>query len=451
MSSPTGNFTCPADNRTFPDTEAIQFHNTGTIIRNHENTPRFGHSSNITSVIEYGSKEEGKDYLIGILSASIAMFIFFLLWISFLLICKCLGYKLVGFLSGSRVRIPPPPKPSSDQKDGIMKQEEDADGGLPAEPPADSPVESGGDVSEEKGGKNDEAEVQVQGEDAGGQKDTEDFESEQITSSASYEQDLESWRKAVKVRENRQRRIRIVVLFCGLVIVVMCILMIVYGINSLIRSFYSARNGLRKAEDLAYTGVEIIDNFMESNNRTMGAARTIDSSDLCAPVADAVCQSLQPGEDNCIPNDDIQAFLEELEDSVSNELLNMRSDLNETAELLGALNDKIGQYIWAFWVSAGAAALLALLTICIMSGVILAWQNKLHGNYIQKFASCIRGWFIVPIFIFLVIIGWLLSMVFVIGSTASADMCYNSPDANVLVRILRLLSLFLFSASLFSV
>lgn len=410
-------FICPADNRTFQDTEAIPFRNTGIIVRTHEATPRFGHTKNITAVIENESKEQAKDYLLGILSASIAMFIFFLLWVSFLLICKCLGYNRVGFLSGSSVRIPPPPKPSED-KDGIIKKEESAGEGSAPVSPADP---GGDDLKQETGEKNDEAEVQA--EDLGGQEE------------ANYEQKLENWKEAVKVREKRMRRIRITVLCCGLFIVVTCILMIVFGVDSLARSLRSGRAGLKKTEELAYAGIEIIDDYFETQNQTLGVARTLDGSTWCAPVVDAICQYLEPGQDNCIPQNDIQNFFEDIEDAVTNELTNVRDDLLELAEMVGSLNDKVGQFEWAFWVSAAAVALLALLTIMIMSGVILAWNNRARGNCIQKFASCMRGWLVTPIFIFLVIIGWVLSMVFVVGSTTAADFCYNSPDQNVLVCV----------------
>jgi hypothetical protein len=37
--------------------------------------------------------------------------------------------------------------------------------------------------------------------------------------------------------------------------------------------------------------------------------------------------------------------------------------------------------------------------------------------------------------VILLILGWIFSMVFVIGSAATGDFCYGSPDENVVVRL----------------
>jgi hypothetical protein len=63
----------------------------------------------------------------------------------------------------------------------------------------------------------------------------------------------------------------------------------------------------------------------------------------------------------------------------------------------------------------------------MMTGVLLAWVHKLPRVF-----YCFRTIVIVPSFIFLVLISWVFSMVFVIGSMALADTCVDSPDAIVL-------------------
>jgi len=72
-------------------------------------------------------------------------------------------------------------------------------------------------------------------------------------------------------------------------------------------------------------------------------------------------------------------------------------------------------------------------TLVIASGIIIAWLKKVRSGWMNKLYSCVRGWFMVPLFTVLVIICWIFSMVFVIGSTMSADMCYNGPDEKLQV------------------
>jgi len=51
-----------------------------------------------------------KNYVIGLLSASIVIFAVFAVWLSTLLMLKCCcGYKMVGFFSGKEVRLPKKP------------------------------------------------------------------------------------------------------------------------------------------------------------------------------------------------------------------------------------------------------------------------------------------------------------------------------------------------------
>jgi hypothetical protein len=118
-------------------------------------------------------------------------------------------------------------------------------------------------------------------------------------------------------------------------------------------------------------------------------------------------------------------------DQVLAQLVQVRSDLVEASNIMNSVNQEVAKFNWAFWVAAGAVILMAVCTILILNGVIMAWQNKLRGTCWQRTTSCFRGWFIVPLFVFLLIVGWVFSMVFVMGYTATSDFCYNSPDENV--------------------
>jgi len=86
-------------------------------------------------------------------------------------------------------------------------------------------------------------------------------------------------------------------------------------------------------------------------------------------------------------------------------------------------------YNWAFFVASSFAGLLLILCIFISYGIIEAWCGcSKNRKCLSKVFAILRNWLMLPIFIFLVIISWLFSMVFIIGSTASADMCVDSPD-----------------------
>lgn len=372
----------------FRNTSAAVFQNTNAIISGHANTPRFGHTNNITALIDVaGDRANASDeelaqmrsYLVGLVSASIAIFVFFCFWMLTLLVLKCLGYRNVGFFSGSKIKIPSQPtRPMDPNEDGLAVTAAGRAGG-----------EGGEDES-------------VYGAEGG---------------DSNYEQEIENWKVAVQVRERRQRNIRIMVLLCGLVIVVMCILFLVFGVRSLTYSFGSIRKGLRQAEDLALSATVVIDEYIVAQKETLAAAQTIDESDICAPVINVICQVLTEqfgqtfNDGQCLPTGEIQSFIQTAGGEVMQELDKTRSDATEVAKRLDSLDKTLGRFTWLFWVAAGVAIVLMLLTIFIMSGVILAWQNKLRGNCIQKCGSGIRAWLMVPLFIFLVVLSWVFSMV----------------------------------------
>ena len=86
-------------------------------------------------------------------------------------------------------------------------------------------------------------------------------------------------------------------------------------------------------------------------------------------------------------------------------------------------------YNWAFIVASSLAGLLLILCLFISYGIIEAWCGcSKNRKCVSKVFAILRNWLLLPIFILLVIISWLFSMVFIIGSTASADMCVDSPD-----------------------
>jgi hypothetical protein len=104
---------CPVDLRFRDDYQPPGFESTRRSLEFLDNgIPRFGKSADLLDLIQ-GSDEEKKDYLLGLTAASMAIFGFFGLWILLWGIWSWLGHDIVGVLSGSRIRMTPPPQPKS--------------------------------------------------------------------------------------------------------------------------------------------------------------------------------------------------------------------------------------------------------------------------------------------------------------------------------------------------
>lgn len=86
------------------------FTNTRVMQNFHVAVPRFGFSNDLEDLV-VGDSDDKKDYLLGLMAASLGFFCFILVWILVIMSFKCLGYQRVGFLSGRRMKIPRPPTP----------------------------------------------------------------------------------------------------------------------------------------------------------------------------------------------------------------------------------------------------------------------------------------------------------------------------------------------------
>ena len=102
---------CPVDLRFRDDYQPAAFDSTRRSLEFlTTGIPRFGKSAELLDLIQ-GSDDEQKDYLLGLTAASMALFGFFGLWIILWAIWSWLGHDTVGVLSGSRIRMKPPPQP----------------------------------------------------------------------------------------------------------------------------------------------------------------------------------------------------------------------------------------------------------------------------------------------------------------------------------------------------
>lgn len=409
---------CPVLALNFTDTPAVSFANTRSIVAGHEDTPRMGHSHNITQAFT-GTSAQAKDYLIGLLSASIVMFAFFSLWLSVVLALKCAGYRRVGLWSGAGMGIPSQRQhlPSEIAPTTVYKGAEGV-AGVDASKATDPTDVAQGHPAQQW--NDDEVDPVAPA--------LECADSDNAT----------AWEKLVRRRERRIRNVRIALLLSGTAIVVGAILMLVYGVRGLNQSIGFGHSGLDQGESLANTGVSLIDAFLERQNATLTAAQAVQEASnvtLCPQVKTAICSD--PAEFDCgMIFDALPSFLSMMDD-IATQLTSTQGDLNETAALINSANAALSSFDWAFWVAAGAVILLIFCTLIILNGVILAWRKQLHGTKWQRVTSRLRAWFIVPLFVVLLIIGWIFSMVFVIGSAATADFCYDSPNGNVVVRLFR--------------
>lgn len=360
---------CLIDDNFEEDFQVPSFRNTAAIEWMHSAPPRFGHDSDLNDLIG-GSQEDGNDYIKGLLASSIAMFCFFSVWIMTLLVLKCCGPKRIGIWSGS---ITP----------------------LPAEPP-------------NKGGR--------------------------------LEDHLErrAWSAQKQAAKRRLTIMRLIVLLAGTIIMISAGLMVARGVASLVDTLDGGRNAISIAANLTQQGIGLTDKFLETNLQAQSDTVLLleATNGFCPNVREELCEDITNNNiTNCnlegIPySEEIQIVIDALYDLQGfafTEVLKFRDDLVSMLEAAEEMDQKASTFNWAFYVSASFAIALAILCLIMMIGVVMAWVHRLPRIF-YRFRTIV----IVPLFMLLVLVSWIFSMVFVIGSMALADTCINSPDEKVL-------------------
>jgi hypothetical protein len=344
--------------------QAPSFVNTKTIRWMHELTPRFGNSNNLLLLME-GNEEEQRDYIKGLMASSIAIFCFFLVWMIFLLVFRCMGPYEVGILSGRPTPLPPQPAYNSG--------------------------------------------------------------------------DLIAWKQRRSLAATRVNRLRMMICFCGIMIIASSCLMSVKGVSSLTQSIQDGTDSIALTENLANRAIKLIDRVAEQNSATAVAV-----DNLLEGIND-ICPLLRP-EGLCLDLDDVSTcdfegifetdiiettirhFREADKSIYFQELLGARKDLEEFLVLTADLNDSAKSFNWALY--SAMVFSLSLSVLCIFIIFCMACRTS-------RIVGCLQNCVLVPAFCVFVIISFGFSMTFVIGSMAVADLCYDSPDSNILVILNR--------------
>jgi len=433
---------CTALDQIFePDPDPVLFDSgQGAIDGVHNTAPRFGHGSNISVIFQAqdSTRSAKSDYLRGLLASALAVGCFFVVWMAAIVVLRILGHKRVGFLSGQSVK--PPPKPlmsgsgSDDDPDNTTQeeaqkavvQEQDSSPLLQAD---DSLEDVAHDTSASLGGSAAQQE-------AGDEQVVVKSGSAEDDAPENYDVQLQAWQEEMAAVKRRLKRIRIAVLFCSLCIIVCVILMCVYGVDSLIKSLNQVQNGLVNGQNLAEEAIRLIDGQIAKQSNVSATVDQVweEINGFC-PFQNVICANVTTPADCDLTGfplaGEIEVLLNNTQEYVYDQLVFMRTDLERIIEELVNLNNKAKSYNWAFYVAAAFAALLGVLNLVISSGVVLAWTGRLRGNIWRRIYGIVRNWMILPIFVFLVLVSFIFSMVFIIGSIASADTCYGSPDNNV--------------------
>jgi uncharacterized membrane protein YqhA len=248
-----------------------------------------------------------------------------------------------------------------------------------------------------------------------------------------------------KLYRTRLVRSRIVVLLCSVGVVICVILFITFGVQNLVQSSSNVISGVQEGQELTKEAVMLVDNFLMRQKMALEVLTPFitEINGICPNVTKAICSNITDSK-SCnftdIPlSDEFETAYSFLIDNAQNAALakadSLRDDLTELNDELGKVADQISSFNWAFAVATVFAVMLLIANLVISHGIIVAWRRETAPPKYEccsKIMRLARHWLMVPFFVFLVVMSWIFSMVFIIGSIATADLCYGSPDDTVL-------------------
>jgi hypothetical protein len=390
-------------------TNFLTFENTRAIESAHFGVPRAGRTNDVMKLI-FGTQEEAQDYVVGLLVASIAVFIFFLSWIAILITLQLLGPKRVGFFSGRR--YPLPPRPNEDlhlkEEEEPVKEEQEKEEGSPDTVRAErAEVDADDDVPASK-------------------QDT----TPPSTSSSPHRMTVDEWDALYKKKVKQQRYMKVIVFLAACTVIAMAIVMAIKGVQSLRGSLTYGKTSINYAQEI----VDRVDNLI-GNLLLLLTSFQRDMSKLLN-VTNTICPSVRPLLCNDIYNAstcNTEGILPEgvLEDLITtfntdwtfvDRLQETRVDLHSISTTAEGVSDTISTFDWVFYVAVLFDLLVALLALTMIVQLVF-------GSKLPWAVRCLCHRFLFPTFLIFVIFSFIFAIAFLIASLALSDTCVDNPDA----------------------
>jgi hypothetical protein len=209
----------------------------------------------------------------------------------------------------------------------------------------------------------------------------------------------------------------------------------VYRVNSLVKAVDAGIGTITMVKDLLQGGIDLIDTILEEQTppsteieAVLNAVDSIcpeDLDPLCTNITDPITCNLDGVDVGEVVLNFI-TFFATARSLVYEELFQSRADLVDMLVVADELEDFGETFNWALYCSMAFSIALDVLCAFVIIGAVFQ---------LSRITKCLQHVILVPVFVLLVILAWVFSMVFVIGSIGLADMCIDSPDDRVLILL----------------
>lgn len=394
---------------------------------------RFGRHNDIKKAI-YGSNDDTKDYLTGIIILAAVVLAIYLVWALVLIVLRCCRRR-VGCASGRPFK---PVKPKDVPGDSSLYSQQfsndvtkSSSGAMPGDEQAVLPDWEGNKSGQEEF-RDDSAHHRPA---HSSEEQTIDYGKPALKSSTSaesmgavgeHEAELSEYEVDLHKYKKRLFRTRIVFLLSGVSCIISSCLFYALGVNALIESLNSGKKTVENAESVISLALKVTNALLDSRDAAKNATDQMTEEARFESWCDQ-----QIIDDAGISNE--VSFIQDLLDQVTealaavqgtldNEAENLSNDLNEALDMTDDVKSNIDQFYPYLYSAMAITIVVNIFVLALMATVVLTMMGK---NVC--FINCMRNIVILPIFIFLMIVAWILACVFLIGAVGGADVC-NDPD-----------------------
>lgn len=380
------------DEEFFPET----FESTLSIRWMHE-APRYGYTSNIEL---FANQNEAlrQQYVNGTVFISALILLFFFVWNTTLLLHKFLGSSRVGWTSGS-VPVFPIPKHGRDAAYSFSHDEDDAN-------------------NKEK------------------------------IHDKKTQKEIKRWQREYSAAISHLKGIRLAFIICGALVLIASFALYIAGFTPLNDAFTESYDLITELDDALKTsaGQMNVQNEVGSNEELVKRKESIVEliENTCPLVEnnftislDDIVGDLDPDFYIVDSNGDYVILVELLRmaaaegytrlndfgvatsDTVKGVLESASANANE-------IQDEMDQFLYWYGLSIFVVVAIDAIAICLMFGVFMAQKTKP-----SKMFESVLSYILLPIFILLIDLSWVVTATFAVVTILSADVCTGSPETNL--------------------
>jgi hypothetical protein len=190
-------------------------------------------------------------------------------------------------------------------------------------------------------------------------------------------------------------------------------------------------------KDLLQKGIDLIDNVLSQVPESkLNIEKILDGiNHICPAVRDPLCTDIRIPS-TCNYEDvfdgqvlsDFAAYVSTVKSLAYDELVQTRIDFADMLQVAEDLEETAKTFNWAFYCSMAFSLTSAFFCLIFVLGAMFE---------LKPVTRCLQHFIIFPIFVLLVVLSWVFSMVFVIGSIGLADLCVDSPDDRMVILLKR--------------